>query len=161
MDESLKAYDEQVKHKAPAELFVARRRSWRAHRARRAEENRRGHQGVQILASAAQRKLRYSEPPYYPRPVNEALGEFALQYARQQDRGGAERVSRPANATGSAGQRSIGERARGDRKTRDETDRRRSSVNLCKLISILGGGPAGASAAISALMRGVNALQLI
>ena len=30
-------------------------------------------------AATAQRKLRYSEPPYYPRPVDEAIGEIALR----------------------------------------------------------------------------------
>jgi tetratricopeptide (TPR) repeat protein len=76
MDESLKAYDEQVKRKTPAELAVARQ-ELAAHIL--------GAQGKTDAAikafhtaSNAQRKLRYSEPPWYPRPVNEAFGEFAL-----------------------------------------------------------------------------------
>jgi len=36
-------------------------------------------------ASLAQRKLRYSEPPYYPRPVDEAIGEIALRAGKLQD----------------------------------------------------------------------------
>jgi len=77
MDESLKAYDEQVKHKAPAELQVARQEL---------EAHVLGAQGKTDAAikafksaSAAQRKLRYSEPSWYPRPVSEALGEFAMR----------------------------------------------------------------------------------
>jgi hypothetical protein len=30
-----------------------------------------------------QRKLRYSEPAYYPRPVAEALGEVALRHGKR------------------------------------------------------------------------------
>ena len=30
-----------------------------------------------------QRKLRYSEPAYYPRPVSEALGEVALRHGKK------------------------------------------------------------------------------
>jgi hypothetical protein len=30
-------------------------------------------------ASAAERKLTYREPPYYPRPAAEALGQWALR----------------------------------------------------------------------------------
>src|SRR5262249_3188167 len=33
-------------------------------------------------AATAQRKLRYSEPPYYPRPVDEAVGEISLRLGR-------------------------------------------------------------------------------
>ena len=77
MDAMLKNYEEQVKHKPPAELAVARQ-ELDAHVL--ASE---GKIDASIKAfhntSAAQRKLRYSEPPYYPRPVNEALGEVALK----------------------------------------------------------------------------------
>jgi hypothetical protein len=34
-------------------------------------------------ASKMQRKLRYSEPSYYPRPVAEALGEVALRNGKR------------------------------------------------------------------------------
>jgi tetratricopeptide (TPR) repeat protein len=77
MDSAFKQYEDLMKKKAPAELLVAR-------------EELNGHiqvaqgklkEGLNTLgsAAAAQRKLRYSEPPYYPRPVNEALGEIALK----------------------------------------------------------------------------------
>jgi predicted Zn-dependent protease len=80
MDAAFKQYEDLVKRKAPAELVVAR-------------EELSGHiqvaqgklkEGLGTLASAAtaQRKLRYSEPPYYPRPVNEALGEIALKHGK-------------------------------------------------------------------------------
>ena len=77
MDESLKAYDEQVKRKAPAELVVARQ-ELEAHVLGAQKKTDAAIKAFKS-ASAAQRKLRYSEPPYYPRPVNEALGEFAAR----------------------------------------------------------------------------------
>ena len=80
MDESLKAYDEQVKHKAPPELLVARQ-ELEAH-VLGAEKKSDAAIKAFKSASAAQRKLRYSEPPYYPRPVNEALGEFELRIGK-------------------------------------------------------------------------------
>jgi uncharacterized protein HemY len=33
-------------------------------------------------ASKAERRLTYTEPPYYPRPVAEALGQFALKHGK-------------------------------------------------------------------------------
>lgn len=77
MDAALKQYEVQVKRKPPAELTVAR-------------EELEGHilaaegkyqQAMNQLGSAsvAQRKIRYSEPPVYPRPVDEAIGEIALR----------------------------------------------------------------------------------
>ena len=40
--------------------------------------------GLKLLqiASKAERRLSYTEPPYYPRPVAEALGELATKYDR-------------------------------------------------------------------------------
>ena len=81
MDAALKQYEEVVKRKAPAELLVAR-------------EELAGHiqaaegkviKGLKTLESASkmQRKLRYSEPAYYPRPVAEALGEVALRNGKR------------------------------------------------------------------------------
>jgi tetratricopeptide (TPR) repeat protein len=77
MDEVLKEYEALVKRKAPPELTIGR-------------EELAGHvlavqgktkQALETLESASrgQRKLRYSEPPYYPRPVAEAVGELALR----------------------------------------------------------------------------------
>jgi tetratricopeptide (TPR) repeat protein len=77
MDSELKNYEDQVKHKAPGELLAARQEL---------EAHVLGVEGKTDAAikafhtaSTSQRKLRYSEPPYYPRPVNEALGEFAMK----------------------------------------------------------------------------------
>jgi tetratricopeptide (TPR) repeat protein len=83
MDESLEAYDEQVKHKAPPELMVARQ-ELEAHVLGAQKKTDAAIKAFKS-ASAAQRKLRYSEPPYYPRPVNEALGEFALHAGKTSD----------------------------------------------------------------------------
>jgi hypothetical protein len=77
MDAVLKDYESVVKRKPPVELTIAR-------------EELNGHilaaqgktkQALETLESASrnQRKLRYSEPPYYPRPVSEAIGETALR----------------------------------------------------------------------------------
>ncbi len=77
MDAAFKQYEAAMKRKAPPELWAAR-------------EELTGHiliaqgkvkEGLNALgvASNTQRHLRYSEPPYYPRPVNEALGEIALK----------------------------------------------------------------------------------
>ncbi len=81
MDASLRQYEEIVKRKPPLELTVAR-------------EELAGHieaadgkvaKGLKTLenASKMQRKLRYSEPAYYPRPVAEALGEVALRHGKR------------------------------------------------------------------------------
>src|SRR5208282_3221606 len=81
MDSALRNYEEIVKRKPPAELTVAR-------------EELAGHiqaaegkvlKGLKTLenASKMQRKLRYSEPSYYPRPVAEALGEVALRHGKR------------------------------------------------------------------------------
>ena len=80
MDSFLKQYEEQMKRKAPAELQVARQ-ELEGHVL--AAENKID-QSMKTLksASAAQRKLRYSEPPLYPRPVSEALGEIALSHGK-------------------------------------------------------------------------------
>jgi Tfp pilus assembly protein PilF len=44
-------------------------------------------------ASNAQRKIRYTEPPQYPRPVNEAIGEIALKAGKYSDAEAAFRVA--------------------------------------------------------------------
>jgi hypothetical protein len=81
MDAAPRQYEDVVKKKAPAELTVAR-------------EELAGHilaaegkvaKGLKTLenASQMQRKLRYSEPAAYPRPVAEALGEVALRHGKK------------------------------------------------------------------------------
>src|SRR5579862_6492877 len=83
MDAALKDYEAQVKKQPPVELTVAR-------------QELEGHvlfaQGKTDAALKAmhhasdnQRKIRYSEPPQYPRPVNEALGEMALKAGKTQE----------------------------------------------------------------------------
>jgi tetratricopeptide (TPR) repeat protein len=81
MDATLRQYEEIVKRKPPAELTVARE-ELTGHI--EAAEGKVG-KGLKTLenASKAQRKLRYSEPAYYPRPVAEALGEVALRHGKR------------------------------------------------------------------------------
>jgi tetratricopeptide (TPR) repeat protein len=77
MDAALKQYDEQIKRKAPVELTVARQELEGHVLAAQGKTK----EALAALgnAAAAQRKLRYSEPAYYPRPVEEAIGELALR----------------------------------------------------------------------------------
>ncbi len=77
MDAMLKDYEAQVKHKPPAELLVARQ-ELDGHLLA-AEGKTKQALNAFGTASMAQRKLRYSEPPYYPRPVDAATGEVALK----------------------------------------------------------------------------------
>jgi tetratricopeptide (TPR) repeat protein len=81
MDATMRQYEELVKKKVPEEMTVAR-------------EELSGHvqvaegkvtKGLKTLenASKQQRKLRYSEPVRYPRPVAEALGEVALKHGKR------------------------------------------------------------------------------
>jgi tetratricopeptide (TPR) repeat protein len=81
MAASLRQYEEVVKKKVPEEMTVARAELM-------------GHvevaegkvaKGLKTLESASkmQRKLRYSEPARYPRPVGEALGEVALRNGKR------------------------------------------------------------------------------
>jgi hypothetical protein len=81
MDAALALYSEVVKRKAPAELTIARE-ELAGHIL--AAEGKVG-KGLKTLenASKMQRKLRYSEPAYYPRPVSEALGEVALRHGKK------------------------------------------------------------------------------
>jgi len=83
MDAVLKDYPAVAKTKPPVELVVAR-------------QELEGHilvaEGKYKLAmnelgtaSLAQRKVRYSEPPIYPRPVDEAIGEIALRAGQYAD----------------------------------------------------------------------------
>lgn len=83
MDAELKNYEDQVKHKPPAELLVGRQELEGHVLAAQGKTK----EALAALGNAAkeQRKLRYSEPPYYPRPVDEAVGEVALKAGRLQD----------------------------------------------------------------------------
>ena len=77
MDAAMKEYEVQVKHAPPAELAVAHQELEGHVLAAQGKTD----AAIKTLktASKEQRKLRYSEPPHYPRPVNEALGEVALR----------------------------------------------------------------------------------
>jgi tetratricopeptide (TPR) repeat protein len=81
MDAALQQYAQVVKRKAPEELTVARE-ELTGHIL--AAEGKVG-KGLKALenASKMQRKLRYSEPAYYPRPVAEAWGEVALKNGKR------------------------------------------------------------------------------
>jgi tetratricopeptide (TPR) repeat protein len=83
MDAMLKDYEAQVKHKAPDELLVARQ-ELEGHILAASGKYK---QAMNQLSTAvvAQRKLRYSEPSYYPRPVAEAMGQVALRAGQATD----------------------------------------------------------------------------
>ena len=80
MDTVFKQYDELVKRKPPVELVIARQELDGHILAAEGKVK----QALNTLGSAslAQRKLRYSEPPYYPRPVDEAIGEIAFRLGK-------------------------------------------------------------------------------
>ena len=82
MDASLRAYKEKVKMATPEPLKVARQ-ELDGHL--KIAEGKLGH-GLKTLqeASLAETRLDYTEPPYYPRPVAEALGQIALKNGRTQ-----------------------------------------------------------------------------
>jgi predicted negative regulator of RcsB-dependent stress response len=81
MDAALRQYEEIVKRKAPEELVIARV-ELSGHL--EVAEGKVG-KGLKTLENAAkmERKLRYSEPVRYPRPVAEALGEVALRHGKR------------------------------------------------------------------------------
>ena len=83
MDAALKQYEQDVKRKPPAELVVGRQELEGHILAAQGKVN----DAVNALGNAAmaQRKLRYSEPPFYPRPVDEAIGEVSLRLGRLSD----------------------------------------------------------------------------
>jgi len=83
MDAHLKQFEVEVKRKPPAELTVARQ-ELEGH-ILAAEGKYKPAMSELSAASVAQRKLRYSEPPYYPRPVAEAIGEIALHAGQFSD----------------------------------------------------------------------------
>jgi tetratricopeptide (TPR) repeat protein len=81
MDATLRQYETIVKRKAPEELTVAREELAGHIQAAEGKVSK----GIKTLenASKMQRKLRYTEPAYYPRPVAEALGEVALRHGKR------------------------------------------------------------------------------
>jgi tetratricopeptide (TPR) repeat protein len=77
MDSSLSDFRQKMKRKIPEELVVARR-ELDGHLAVAAGKLNAGLKTLQA-ASNAERKLVYTEPPFYPRPVAEFLGQIALK----------------------------------------------------------------------------------
>lgn len=77
MDAALKDFRAKVKQDPPAPLSVARE-ELKAHLARRIDSR------LLLLDRAASREraLRYNEPPNYPRPIAEAMGQLALRHNR-------------------------------------------------------------------------------
>ena len=81
MDAALRQYEGLVKKKAPEELMVARAELTGHLEVAEGKVAR----GLKTLENTAkiERKLRYSEPVRYPRPVSEALGELALRNGKR------------------------------------------------------------------------------
>jgi Tetratricopeptide repeat. len=106
MDEALASYRQKTKLKTPEELVVARKELDGYLEIASSKVDK----GIRTLqaASAGERRLRYTEPPYYPRPVAEQLGRVALKNGKLPE---AERAFRqaleqyPASAHARAGLR--------------------------------------------------------
>ena len=81
MDAALGQYEAIVKQKRPEELSAARAELMGHLEVAEGKVSK----GLKTLenASKMQRKLRYSEPVRYPRPVAEALGEVALRHGKR------------------------------------------------------------------------------
>jgi tetratricopeptide (TPR) repeat protein len=79
-EQSLNDFREKTKRADPAELRVARL-ELAGHLEAAQGHVKRGLKHLEA-ASKAERQLTYTEPPYYPRPVAEALGHVALKYNR-------------------------------------------------------------------------------
>ena len=107
--------------------------------------NKRIDKGLKQLAkaSSAERKLTYREPPYYPRPAAEALGQSAMLTARPLCRAGVQRRALAISGRSSRGNSP-------PRASRQQDP----GYRILKPIRILGGGPAGSSAALAALKYG-------
>ncbi|MDQ2950519.1 MAG: tetratricopeptide repeat protein [Acidobacteriota bacterium] len=91
MDASLLDYKEKVKMPIPEPLKVARVELDGQLQVAAGKLGR----GMHKLRDAARLELEmvYSEPPYYPRPVSEALGEIAMQHRRPADAQAAFRIA--------------------------------------------------------------------
>ncbi|MBI4909622.1 MAG: tetratricopeptide repeat protein [Acidobacteria bacterium] len=79
MDEAFDLYQDKVKQAVPAELRVARREL--IAQIRMTAKKKKPAAVIANLEKVAERErgLIYSEPPYYPRPVEEAIGRIALE----------------------------------------------------------------------------------
>lgn len=115
MDAVLKQYEVEVKRKPPAELTVARQ-ELEGH-ILAAEGKYKPAMHELSAASVAQRKLRYSEPPYYPRPVSEAIGEIALHAGQLADAESAFRLALSDLPGSSRSMKGLAEALKRDNKT--------------------------------------------
>ena len=79
-EQSMTDFREKTHRPEPAELQVARQ-EMAGHIDVAANQVGRGLRALEA-ASKAERKLTYTEPPYYPRPVAEALGHAALRHGQ-------------------------------------------------------------------------------
>jgi tetratricopeptide (TPR) repeat protein len=80
MDQSIRELADKTKEEAPKTLTVARAEldghlAYSAHKTAKAL-------GILETAARQERALRYSEPPWYPRPVLEVLGRIAAEQGR-------------------------------------------------------------------------------
>ncbi|MBL8175905.1 MAG: hypothetical protein JNK48_14610 [Bryobacterales bacterium] len=102
MDDTFDVYQDKVKQAVPAELRVAKQ-ELAAHIMAARKKTKEAIARLEKVA-ARERTLVYSEPPFYPRPVNEALAGMAMK-AGQQDvaerawRGALEQFPESAKAT--------------------------------------------------------------
>ncbi|MBS1827626.1 MAG: hypothetical protein JST93_20085 [Acidobacteria bacterium] len=102
MDDTFDVYQDKVKQAVPAELRVAKQ-ELAAHVLAARKKTKEAIARLEKVA-ARERTLVYSEPPFYPRPVNEALAAMAMK-AGQQDvaekawRGALEQYPDSAKAT--------------------------------------------------------------
>jgi tetratricopeptide (TPR) repeat protein len=102
MDDTFDVYQDKVKQAVPAELRVAKQ-ELAAHILAARKKTKEAIARLEKVA-ARERTLVYSEPPFYPRPVNEALAALAMK-AGQQDvaekawRGALEQFPDSAKAT--------------------------------------------------------------
>ena len=102
-EQSLAEFKQKTKRPEPPELQVART-EMSGHIEIAAGGAKKGLKQLEA-ASKAERRLTYSEPPYYPRPVAEALGHYALKQGKSQIAEKAFRAAReqyPADAHAAA-----------------------------------------------------------
>jgi hypothetical protein len=78
MDDALQAFAKAAKREIPPELHVART-ELSGHIALARGERKSGFKALEA-AGRDERKLVYTEPPFYPRPVFEALGRAAMRH---------------------------------------------------------------------------------
>ena len=116
MDEALDMYQEKVKQAVPAELRVARRELQA--QLPMAGKKKKPAEAIAKLEKVAEREraLLYSEPPFYPRPVEEVIGKIALESGNLETAGKAFRKALdqyPSSAKATAGLKEVERRQSG------------------------------------------------